>query len=360
MKIKNRVLLVDDDPTILQLISDIFSSTNEYDLMSVTSGEEALEKFHDFVPDLLLLDIQLPGMNGYTVCQKIRADRSLGFVKIIMISGMAQIKERLLGYEAGADDYMAKPFNADELLAKVRVFMQLKKREEVDMIKTNLLTLVTHETGTPLNGIIGCAELLLENSSLSSKDRELVRMIADSGNQLHQFMRKALLLCKLKAGFELNVYQEQLQKNLQQIINSFKKAAARKGVTFVTELTEDIILNVDWSLVVEALRLLVDNAVKFSPDGGVVKISSSRDDNFCLITIADQGAGIEPGQQDNIFTEFAIRDVSHHCQGQGISLAIVRHVVTCHNGTVTVSGERGEGTVFTVKIPLAEAQDQDG
>lgn len=356
MKIKNKVLLVDDDPTILQLISDIFLSANDYDLMSVTSGEVALEKLSDFVPDLLLLDIQLPGIDGYTVCRKIRADSRFRFVKIIMISGMAQLKERLLGYEAGADDYMAKPFNADELLAKVRVFMQLKKREEVDMIKTNLLTLVTHETGTPLNGIIGCAELLLERSSLSSRDRELISMIADSGNQLHQFMRKALLLCKLKAGLEVSVYREQLRKSLQQIINSFKKDASRKGVTFVTELAEDIVLNVDWTLVVEAMRLLIDNAVKFSPEGGVVKISSLKDGNYCLINIADQGEGVAPGEQDNIFTEFAIRDVSHHCQGQGISLAIVRHVVTCHNGTVTVSGERGKGTVFTVKIPLAEDQ----
>jgi signal transduction histidine kinase len=224
------------------------------------------------------------------------------------------------------------------------------------MIKTNLLTLVTHETGTPLNGIIGCAELLLERSSLSSRDRELISMIADSGNQLHQFMRKALLLCKLKAGLEVSVYREQLRKSLQQIINSFKKDASRKGVTFVTELAEDIVLNVDWTLVVEAMRLLVDNAVKFSPEGGVVKISSLKDGNYCLINIADQGEGVAPGEQDNIFTEFAIRDVSHHCQGQGISLAIVRHVVTCHNGTVTVSGERGKGTVFTVKIPLAEDQ----
>ncbi len=356
MPIKNKVLLVDDDQIILEIIRDILLTSNEYEITSVSSGEEALEKLHSFFPDLIILDIQLPGLDGYAVCRRIRADSRFRFAKIIMLSGLAKLKERLLGYEAGADGYLAKPFNSQELLAKVRVFIRLKKQEEVDMIKTNLLSLVTHETGTPLNGIIGCAELLLNNSSLSVGDRELVQLIADSGRQLHVFIRKALLLCKLKAGIKLATYREQLQKHLKMTVNLFNEMASRKGVIITCDATEDIVLNADWSLLVEAFRYLIDNAVKFSPKDGVVKISAFKKNNNCLITIADQGPGIDPEQRNNIFTEFAIPDVSHHHQGQGISLAIVRQIINCHNGRITVDGEKGKGAILTVKIPLAEAE----
>ncbi len=360
MKIKDKILIVDDDPVILQIISDILALSDDYEVMTAISGEEALEKLDFFSPDLLLLDIQLPNMDGYAVCRKIREDSRLRFAKIIMLSGQAQIRERLLGYDAGADDYMAKPFNPEELLAKVRIFMQLKKREEVDMIKTNILTLVTHETGTPLNGIIGCAELLLGKSSLSDRDRELVRVIADSGRQLHKFMRNALLLCKLKAGMEPSLYREQLKKNLEPVINSYKKKAAGKGVSFICDLREDIVLAVAWPLFVEAIRCLVDNAVRFSPENGMVTVSAVRENANCLITVADQGPGIESEQRGAIFAEFAIRDINHHQEGQGISLAIVRHVVNCHRGTVTVGGGEGGGAVFEVRIPLPEAEARNG
>ena len=122
----------------------------------------------------------------------------------------------------------------------------------------------------------------------------------------------------------------------------------------MVDLAEDIVLEVDWSLFCEAMRCLVDNAVKFSPPNGMVTVTFSRENDHCLINIADQGPGIEADRRDYIFTEFAIQDVGHHHQGQGISLAIVRQVVNCHNGTVTVDGEPGRGAVFTVKIPLSE------
>ena len=132
VKVQYKILIVDDEPIILFYIQDLLASVGDYIVETAESGEQALEVLPLFKPDPILLDIQLPAMNGYEVCRKIRADNQYRFTKIIMVSGHARVNERLMGYEAGADDYIGKPFDKEELLAKISVFTQLKNKEELD------------------------------------------------------------------------------------------------------------------------------------------------------------------------------------------------------------------------------------
>jgi len=127
----NKILIVDDEPINISLLEDILKE-EDYNIRSASSGEDALQLLPDFEPDLILLDILMSGMDGYEVCQRIRANKQFRLVKIIMVSAMAMLKERLKGYEVGADDYIAKPFKKEELLAKIRVVMRLKESEAVN------------------------------------------------------------------------------------------------------------------------------------------------------------------------------------------------------------------------------------
>ncbi|OQY54535.1 MAG: hypothetical protein B6245_21135 [Desulfobacteraceae bacterium 4572_88] len=128
MESKSKILIVDDAPSVLSFLSDILMP--HYTVETASSGEDALEVLLKFRPDMVLLDVIMTGLDGYEICRKIRADGSFGFIKIIMISVGTTLKERLRGYEAGADDYIGKPFDDEELLAKVRVFMRLKSVED--------------------------------------------------------------------------------------------------------------------------------------------------------------------------------------------------------------------------------------
>jgi two-component system sensor histidine kinase/response regulator len=352
LRVQYKILIVDDEPIILFYIKDLLASVGDYIVETAESGEQALEVLPVFKPDLILLDIQLPAMNGYEVCRKIRAVNQYRFTKIIMVSGHARVNERLLGYEAGADDYIGKPFDKEELLAKIRVFTQLKHKEELDQIKADLLTLITHETRTPVSGIIGCAELLANDPSLSEEGKELAGLIAKSGQQLFQFMKNAVLLCKLKAGMELHFNPEPVSGILANVINNLVEENVARHIRISTDFDDSIMMHADWPLLINVFKFVIDNACKFSPESGAITIKSRQAEGILSVSVHDEGEGVGPHMRDQIFDEFAIKDVAHHQKGQGISLAICRYILHYHHGTIHVEGNPGSGATFVIKLPL--------
>lgn len=350
MKANYRVLIVDDDPVNVDILEEMLE--DKYTLASVETGEEALEILPKFRPDLMLLDIMMPGVDGYEVCRRIRADEQYNFIKIILVSVKAMVEERLEGYEVGADDYITKPFVDEELEAKVRVFLRLKRTEEVDRVKGDLLKLFSHETRTPLNGVMGYASLLQDEESLSDEAKDYVNEIVNAGNQLLHFVKKTSLLCRLKSGFDLNKRCESVVRHLEAAIEKLEGKASRNNITFELDTKNDVNLGADWSILYDVLVYVLENAVKFSPAGGIVKVQLEETDGSCLIRIVDQGGGIEPEWIDKIFDEFAIQDIMHHQKGQGLSLAISRHVMDLHGGLIQVESTPGNGATFTLSLPV--------
>jgi K+-sensing histidine kinase KdpD len=322
-----------------------------YVLQSVASGEEALTVLPSFDPDIILLDIQMDGMDGYTVCANIRADERYHFTKIIMVSGCAQVEERLKGYGVGADDYIAKPFDEEELRAKVKVYTRLKRREEIDQVKGDLLTLLTHETRTPINGIKGCADLLLEDKTLSGGQREFVEMISQSTRQLHGFLENCLLLSKLKAGLELVKSYESVEMIISSVCREITRQYAGK-CCFEIMVDRNLVLYADWQLLKRAFEFVLDNSVKYSPAGECVIVKAVIDGNVGQIIIDDRGLGVDSRRRQVIFDEFSIQDVAHHQSGQGISLAITNRICICHGGDIRVlDNPGGHGARFILTIP---------
>lgn len=354
----NKILIVDDEP-IIRLIMEQLLVADGYTIKSVSSGEDALELLPSFDPDIILLDIQMLGMDGYLVCSTIRADKRYHLTKIIMVSGCAQVEERLQGYAAGADDYLAKPFDDQELLAKVRVYTRLKRREEVDQVKGDLLTLLTHETRTPINGIMGCADILLAEESLSTEHREFVEMIRESSVQLHGFLENCLLLSKLKAGVELVKSNGCIAAILKAVCQNLSKQYEH-GCHFDLQVDQHLLLYADWQLLQRAFEFLIDNSLRFSPPEGLVTIAVLVENEHVLIRIDDCGVGVDPHRRQEIFEEFSIQDVAHHQKGQGISLAISHRICTCHGGDIRVcENPTGSGARFEIMLPLHKGGEHD-
>jgi len=348
----NRILIVDDDPASIKLLERVFR--NRYLLKAASSGEEALSLIADFRPDLILMDIDMPGLNGYETCAKIRADELYCLTKILLVSGHSLLEERLKGYEVGADDYVAKPFDNNELRAKVEVFMKLKRVEEVDSIKSNLLSLFAHETRTPLSGIIGIAELLTLDASLPPMTLKQLSLIHSSAVELYRFVEKASLLSNLKSGMRLQYIPGSVKQHLHRVTEERLSAADRKDVHVSVDCKQDIELSADWNTLDEVLGYILDNAVKFSKAGSAVEARAARDQDMCTIEIEDHGKGIDPVWIESIFNEFSIQDIMHHQKGQGLSLAIAKQVVEMHSGEIKVSSKLGEGAVFTVRLPIVD------
>jgi two-component system, sensor histidine kinase and response regulator len=348
---KHRILAVDDDPRNIRLVIRILSK--KFILETVSSGNEALEILTSFRPDLILLDIIMPGIDGYETCRRIRKDDRFRFTKVILVSGNISVHDRLAGYEAGADDYITKPFVADELKAKIDVFMRLKRIEEIDQIKGDLLTLFSHETKTPLSGIIGFSALLKDNPDLDEGSRKCAGHIFSSGNQLLEFVRKATLLCDLKSGKQPEMRRGNAAEHYKKAVSTIgKNLFENDRAVFESSIPPDLELSADWNMLDLVLVYILSNAARYSPDGSVVTTTFLVSGSMCQIRVNNDGDGIDPEWIDKIFDTFAIFDVQHHQKGQGLSLAISKHVVELHAGSIEVSSTPGEGAEFTLNLPM--------
>jgi two-component system, sensor histidine kinase and response regulator len=350
----NRILIVDDHPANVTLLEDILG--DDYPLATAASGEEALATAAVFRPSLVLLDIMMPGLNGYETCRRMRANPDLCHTKIIMVSAKAMVSERLQGYEAGADDYITKPFDEDELLAKVRVYLRLKSVEEVNQLKSDLLVLLSHETRTPLNGIMPPLKHLMSNEDLEAGERRMfLEMAYHSSERLQHLLERVIALSAMKSGqWQFRFASADLGEVVRDAVCTVAAQAATRQVQIEQILPEAAITMLDQEQLRRVIIAILENAIQFSPLEGRVCVRVARDaDRFCT-TVTDAGDGIEPDFLPRIFEEFSQPDVAHHSAGQGLSLALARQVVLAHNGTIEVTSTKGLGTTLTVWLPVVD------
>ena len=268
MQKRNKILIVDDNATNIAILEEVLSE--HYDLQAASSGEETLEILKQFRPDIILLDIMMPGIDGYETCRCIRANPALNNVKVIMVSAKAMVEERLKGYDAGADDYITKPFEEEELLAKVRVYLRLKTVEEVDQLKSNLLTLLNHETRTPINGILQPLEMLAaEHAVDATMQRMCLDLVTRSAGRLHQLFEKVLKLCAMKAGkWDFKFEPTELSEIVAKATAEVAALAAKREVEIDHKL-EQATLAIDANELKYVVAALLDNAIRFSPPAAV-------------------------------------------------------------------------------------------
>ena len=352
MQPRNKILAVDDNVIDIATIEKLLGE--RYDLKTATTGKEALEIAVDFQPDIILLDNMMPGLDGGQVCRQIRADSGLRHTKIIMISGKSRVSERIEAYQAGADDYITKPFNEDELLAKIRVYLRLKSVEEVDQFKTNVLTLLSHEARTPLNGLIAPAEMLMSEEEVDAEERKLlIEMVHSAARRLHRFFENVMLLSSLKSGkWQFNPEPADLCEVVHEAVCEVATKAAERKIKIEEKFEAGPTVCLDRQQIKRVITAILDNAIRFSPPGWRVDVCVTGDNESICVSVTDRGEGIDLDYLPYVFEELSDSDVDHHSQGQGLSLAIARQIVQQHNGTISVESAKGSGATFTVQLPL--------
>jgi signal transduction histidine kinase len=353
MACQHRILIVDDHPSNVALLEELLG--DDYQVQTAASGEDALAVAPAFQPDLVLLDIMMPGLGGYETCRRIRAHPALRTTKVLMVSAKALVSERLHGYEAGADDYITKPFDAGELLAKVQVYLRLKTVEEVDQLKSTVLTLLSHETRTPLNGILAPVQMLLDAEEMAAAERAMwLGMVQESATALHRLVEKVCMLSAMSAGqWDFQYTLEDLCIVTQRAVGTVAAAAAACEVTILYEGPTVALTSMDPSQIHQVITALLENALRFSPRGARIEMRVGQAHDHVCLTVTDQGSGIAPDVLPQVFEAFASADIAHHTRGHGLSLAIARQIVLAHHGTIAVESTPGLATTFSVRLPAA-------
>jgi len=355
-----RILIVDDHATNVAVLEEILGE--HYTLQTATCGEEALAIALDFKPALILLDIMMPGIGGHETCRRIRAHPSLRHIKIIMVSARALVAERLQGYEAGADDYITKPFDEEELVAKVRVHMRLRSLEEVEQCTSNILTLLRHETRTPLNGMLAPLQMLRAEAEMAAEERGmLLDMVYESALALHHLVEKVCTLSAMQAGqWNFRYAMTDLCAVVREVVGNAEAEAAARALTITPELPTTAITRIDPLQIHQVIKALLENAIHFSPHGGSVGVCVVHTAGGVCLTVTDQGPGIAPDMLPQIFEAFTSADITHHTAGHGLSLAIARQIILAHQGTIGVESTPGVETTFTVRLPHAACAASEG
>jgi len=348
---RNKILAVDDDPIDIGNLQRLLGK--DYDLSTATSGEQALEIAAEFGPDIILLDNMMPDLDGSEVCRHVRADAKLRHTKIIMVSGKSLVSERLQAYQAGADDYITKPFDKDELMAKIRVYLRLKSVEELDQFKGNVLTLLAHEARTPLNSLIAPAEMLISDDPMDADERKLlIEMVYSAAKRLHRFFENVMLLSSLKSGkWQFRPAPTSLGDLVREAMAEMAPQAAERNVQIEEVFEGDPSACLDREQIKRTLKAILENAIRFSPVGASVRVCVLGDDSEACIRVTDQGEGIDADYLPYVFEELSDPDIDHHSRGQGLSLAIARQVVMQHNGSISVESTKGAGATFTIRLP---------
>ncbi|HLF25458.1 MAG TPA: HAMP domain-containing sensor histidine kinase [Anaerolineae bacterium] len=362
------ILVVEDDIAMAGGISDVLELAG-YDVRVAHHGREALTLIIERQPDLIVSDIMMPEMDGYDLFNQVRANPNWLSIPFIFLTAKGQKSDIRLGKTMGAEDYLVKPFDWEDLLVAVRArlaraqALKAVSLSELATLKNRILNTLSHEFRTPLTYITGYSDLLQEQDLSPEQLQQFLKRLQSGSARLSRLVEDFLFLVALEAGeaqtayaFQRDHFSEWAALVQRALARYAEKAAAHK-VTLTSEVTADLpAMVIHAGYIEDALSRLLDNAIKFMlGKPGYVHVSAAPRDGGVLICVSDEGIGIAEADLPQVFEPFQQIDrETHEQQGSGVGLAIVKGVVELHGGRVEATSRVGQGSTFCIWLPRLE------
>ncbi|NQZ56723.1 MAG: hybrid sensor histidine kinase/response regulator [Lentisphaeraceae bacterium] len=378
------ICLVDDRQENIQVLGPLLLA-EDYDLLVANSGEEALELINEIKPDLILLDVNMPGMDGYEACRRLKMSEQTADIPVIFLTAQSDQESIQVGFDAGGVDYVSKPFNHSELMSRIKTQLTLKMHadhleelvgertaeldaalkvaEKANRLKSEFLANMSHEIRTPLNAVVGFSEILK-----GSVDKDLlayVDQINSNSYKLLDLIDKIIYLSKLECSVIVPSEGYHSAMEFMNVIRTnFASRAEAKGLQFSIDCNTKSELYVDFELLSEALSEVVDNAIKFTEVGRVDIFCryTSTDGGYgeLIFNISDSGIGLAPEFHGDAFEAFnrQTSEDNNVYHGTGLGLALSRKICKIIGATIRLDSELGQGCRVELTLPRIKCSSQ--
>ncbi len=388
------VLIVDDTIYNIQLLS-LMLIRQGYKVSQATSGTQALDIVNESLPDIILLDIRMPDIDGYEVCTRLKANPVTKDIPIIFISSIEEPSEKVEAFAVGGVDYISKPFQLIEVLARIETHLRLcllqkklqvqneqlqmaaalltrslQQERELSQMKSDFISVVSHEFRTPLTTIQSASELLEHYDWSKEEQVEQLHQIQTEVKHMTSLMEDVLFLSKTNAGkskLNLNKFDllsfccqilRQTERSLtnSHILHSFfcilSSNTAIENIHLQNDLPK-LTVEMDEKILRQILINLITNAIKYSPKDSTISLEFIVDQEYATFIVRDQGIGIPEEDLEKLFSAFYRGKNVGILPGTGLGLSIVKNCVDIHNGTISVESQLNIGTKFTVVLPIS-------
>ena len=360
-----RILVVDDEPRNVLLLQDLLESRG-YTVWTAADGQQGLALAQDRSPDVVLLDVMMPRLNGFDVCRRLKADQRTAMIPVLLVTSLNAREDRLAGIGAGANDFITKPIDTGDLLLRVRnavttkrlhdeVTSQFLKLQELEAARETLTHMIVHDLRSPLTGLQAYLDLLRVAVAAGSTGEvlEFARDAHALAEHLKEMVSQVLDVSRLESGdMPLSRRDTDLVELLPGAVASLGPPPS--GIAIVYEAAEQpFVVACDRDVVTRVVANLVGNAFKFAPRRGEVRIGLEASNGVVRVTVTDNGPGVEPEHRKVIFEKFGQAPLGQagKARSSGLGLTFCKLAVEAHGGKIGVDSRNGGGARFWIELP---------
>ena len=391
---KATILVIDDNTTNLNILLDYLNELS-YRVLIAPSGEQALQRLQYARPDVILLDIMMPGIDGFETCRRLKADDTTKDIPVIFMTALTETVDKVRGFSVGGVDYITKPFQHEEVLARVKTHLTIRKLQQelrqqnetleryAEMLaqkndelkaknaeldeknsqlnllnadKDKFFSIIAHDLRNPIGALRELPQLIAENLDNYSKDelRRLITMQRDAARNLFELLENLLTWSRMQRGLiEFNPEPIQVSALVQRSIALLTPSAAQKAITLTQAVNPSLLGMADHKMIDAVVRNLISNAIKFTNQGGTIEVSGNDDGAFMTIAVKDNGVGIGEQFLPKLFRidEQYRRTGTANERGTGLGLILCKEFVERNGGEIRVESKIGNGSTFSFTLP---------
>lgn len=352
------ILLVDDHPDILNALVT-FLETVGFDLVIARNGAEALERAAQVMPDLILLDVLMPGLDGFETCRRLKADARTREIPVIFMTALSEAVDKVKGFEAGGVDYVTKPLHYEEMLARIQAHLTIRSQqrqlEVLNASKDKFFSILAHDLKSPVIGLLGLADLLEKIERLKPEQiQRLTRQFRQSAENLLALLENLLTWSRLQRGLiECHPERIPIKAMIEQSLMVLDMPAAHKHITMTVAVPQDLMAYGDANMLSTVVRNALSNAIKFTHPGGAIQIAGTSEGGVVRISITDTGIGIPPEKLGDLFRI----DAKIQCtgtageRGTGLGLLLCKEFVEKNGGAISLASQVDHGSTLSFTIP---------